>query len=82
MSDLAGDRLAALDAAAADRWDEAHRLAQAHEGDPLADWIHAVVHKVEGDLGNSRYWYRRAGRLGHVDDDVATELAAIRRALG
>ena len=82
MSDVVADRRAALDAAEAGRWEEAHGLVQRHEGDPLADWIHAVVHKVEGDGANSRSWYRRAGRLEHVDDEPRVELAAIRRELG
>ena len=82
MSDVAGDCRAALAAAAAGRWDEAHSLVQRHEGDPVADWIHAVVHKAEGDLSNSRYWYRRSGRLAHVDDDPGGELDVIRAELG
>ena len=42
-------------------WDSAHRIAQ---GDSSADgsWVHAYLHRVEGDLGNSSYWYRNAGR--------------------
>lgn len=70
----------ALEHAAAGRWDEAHAIAQAHEGDPLCDWLHAVLHKIEGDAGNARYWYRRAGRLAHEGDDVAAELEKIRAA--
>ena len=72
----------AVDHALAGRWDEAHEIAQAHEGDAIADWLHAVLHKIEGDAGNARYWYRRADRMTHVDDDAATELAAIRAAAG
>ena len=71
----------ALDHAVAGRWDEAHEIAQAHEGEPLFDWLHAVLHKVEGDAGNARYWYHRAGRMAHVDDEAAAELAAIRAAI-
>jgi hypothetical protein len=40
-----------------------------------------VLHKIEGDLGNARYWYRRAGRMEHMDDAAPAELAAIRAAL-
>jgi hypothetical protein len=42
-------------------WEEAHHLAQAV---PTADgaWVHAHLHRREGDPGNARYWYRRAGR--------------------
>ena len=72
---------AAVDHAVAGRWDEAHAIAQAHEGEPLADWLHAVLHKIEGDAGNARYWYRRAGRMAHEHDDAATELVAIGAAL-
>jgi hypothetical protein len=40
-----------------------------------------VLHKIEGDLGNARYWYRRAGQMSHVDDEPRAELAAIRDSL-
>lgn len=43
-------------------WDLAHAIVQAHEGDPACDWVHAWLHRIEGDLGNASYWYRRAGR--------------------
>ena len=39
-----------------------HRLAQVHEGEPLADYWHAIIHRREGDYGNSRYWFGRVGR--------------------
>lgn len=42
-------------------WDRAHRLAQA-EDDPSCAWVHAHLHRVEGDDANAGYWYRRAGR--------------------
>lgn len=75
------DLLRALDLAAAGEWDEAHAIVQRDEVDPTAAWIHAVLHKIEGDLGNARYWYRRAGRMDHVDDEPAAEFTAIRAAL-
>ena len=42
-------------------WDRAHAIAQE---DPSAEgaWVHAYLHRVEGDLPNAGYWYRRAGR--------------------
>ncbi len=43
-------------------WDRAHGCAQQREGDPACDWVHAYLHRVEGDLGNAGYWYRRAER--------------------
>jgi hypothetical protein len=42
-------------------WDEAHRVAQDIE-DTTGAWVHAYLHRKEGDLGNAGYWYRRAGR--------------------
>ncbi len=42
-------------------WDRAHELAQAHEGNPAYDLLHAFLHRVEGDTPNAAYWYRRAG---------------------
>ena len=49
--------------------------------DPLAYWIHAVLHKMEPDEGNSRYWYARARRLYEEYDDPMAELRAIERVL-
>ncbi len=43
-------------------WNRAHACAQQQEGDPGCDWVHAHLHRQEGDLGNARYWYRRATR--------------------
>jgi hypothetical protein len=42
-------------------WERAHTLAQADEGG-AGDWVHAYLHRKEGDAGNAAYWYRRAGR--------------------
>jgi hypothetical protein len=42
-------------------WEAAHRLAQSEETADGA-WVHAYLHRVEGDLANAGYWYRRAGR--------------------
>ena len=42
-------------------WKEAHRLAQS-QNNPSVSWVHAHLHRVEGDLGNAAYWYRRADR--------------------
>ena len=40
-------------------WDTAHDLAQ-DAGSQSGDWVHAYLHRVEGDLGNAAYWYGRA----------------------
>ncbi|HVQ24676.1 MAG TPA: hypothetical protein VMV01_05850, partial [Planctomycetota bacterium] len=50
---------AAVDLALQGDWQGAHLVAQDHEGDELANWLHAVAHRMEGDLGNARYWYGR-----------------------
>jgi len=42
-------------------WEIAHQIAQ-DAGTKRGDWIHAHLHRVEGDLGNASYWYSRAGK--------------------
>ena len=42
-------------------WEKAHKLIQ-EIGDETASWIHAYLHRKEGDVGNADYWYRRAGK--------------------
>ena len=81
MSALNDDLLQAVELALAGKWDAAHELVQQYEDDATAAWIHAVLHKFEGDLSNSRYWYQRAGLKDHVGDDPRTELAAIKAQL-
>jgi hypothetical protein len=46
-------------------WEKAHQICQMHEGAPLFDWVHALVHRIEGDEANAGYWYRRAGKSRH-----------------
>jgi hypothetical protein len=81
MSALDNDLLEAVKLALAGDWDAAHQLVQRHDGDAMAAWIHAVLHKIEGDAGNSRYWYRRANRMDRVEDEPRAELAAIQAEL-
>src|SRR3954451_20435093 len=54
--------LAALWWAAKGNWDKAHAIVQ-DEGGVDAAWVHAYLHRLEGDLGNAGYWSRRAGKL-------------------
>jgi len=42
-------------------WTRAHESAQQDEG-PDGSWVHAYLHRKEGDPGNAGYWYRRAGK--------------------
>jgi hypothetical protein len=64
-SDLAPP-LTALWWAAKGSWDKAHKLVQ-DEDTADAAWVHAYLHRVEGDLGNADYWYRRAGKPAAKD---------------
>ena len=43
-------------------WDRAHAIVQKHEDDNAFAWVHAHLHRIEGDLANAGYWYRRAGK--------------------
>ncbi|OLB60711.1 MAG: hypothetical protein DMG04_22910 [Acidobacteria bacterium] len=47
-------------------WHRAHTIAQDVD-DAGGAWVHAYLHRKEGDLGNAGYWYQRAGR------DVASD---------
>jgi hypothetical protein len=51
--------LAALWWAAKGDWNKAHTIVQDDDGADAA-WVHAYLHRVEGDLGNAGYWYRQA----------------------
>jgi len=59
-------------------WQQAHEIVQAERSN-LAAWLHGIVHTLEGDLDNARYWYRRAGRDCPGRDAVQQEIAAARR---
>ena len=58
--------LAALWWAAKGDWDRAHKIVQ-DESDANSAWVHAYLHRVEGDLGNAGYWYRQAGQVAAKD---------------
>ena len=58
--------LAALWWAAKGQWDDAHKIVQ-DEDTKDAAWVHAYLHRVEGDLGNAGYWYRQAGQPAAKD---------------
>ena len=66
-----GPALGALWHEARGEWDAAHGLAQS-EHDRDGAWVHAYLHRKEGDLGNAGYWYRRAAKptaSGSLDDE-------------
>jgi len=58
-------------------WEAAHRIVQQDEDSPLACWAHGIVHLMEGDTSNARYWYREAKREFPRDPSVADEIAAL-----
>jgi hypothetical protein len=58
-------------------WQAAHLIVQEDEESRLACWAHGIVHLMEGDVPNARYWYRRAGRVLHQDFSVEAEIAAL-----
>jgi len=78
MSAAKEELFQAIDLALAGQWDAAHEIVQEHD-DAFSAWIHAVLHKMEGDPGNSGYWYRRAGRKENVGAEPRAELEAIRK---
>jgi hypothetical protein len=60
-------------------WDRAHRIAQ-EIPDADGSWVHAYLHRKEGDLSNASYWYRRAGR-SRPSEPLEQEWEAIAEAL-
>ena len=61
----------------AGEWQLAHTLAQ-KDSTPLGYWAHGLVHLIEGDLDNAKYWYRRAHRPLPHGNTVAAEIAALK----
>ncbi|MEO7412873.1 MAG: hypothetical protein ABIZ81_05910 [Opitutaceae bacterium] len=62
-------------------WERAHGYAQEDESRD-GSWVHAYLHRKEGDLGNAGYWYRRAGSsLPEKSITLGEEWAAIVREL-
>ena len=71
----------AINLALSGKWDEAHSIVQEINTD-FAQWIHAVLHKIEGDESNSRYWYNRSGlKVYESFNDCDEELLVIKEDL-
>jgi len=56
-------------------WNKAHEVAQDVD-DSSGAWVHAYLHRKEGDLSNARYWYRRA-RRSEATDSLESEWSRI-----
>jgi hypothetical protein len=72
--------LEAVDRALEGDWEAAHRIVQEKDDDAAA-WIHAVVHRMEGDVPNALYWYRRCARQLREDVSTSAELREIKAVL-
>ncbi|MDI1297863.1 hypothetical protein [Methylotenera sp.] len=71
----------AVQAALDGDWDTSHNIAQNYN-DSTANWIHAVLHKIEGDEWNSKYWYAKTTGKNFEDfNDTHEELKAIQFSL-
>ncbi len=62
-------------------WQAAHAIVQQDEGSPLCCWAHGIVHRMEGDVSNARYWYRQAKRPFVADAAIEVEIAALEEAI-
>ena len=60
-------------------WKAAHEIVQKDEESAAACWAHGIVHLMEGDVSNARYWYRAANRS--FNDDISAELSALSESL-
>ena len=81
MSITRAELVAACDLALAGNWASSHAIVQRDEADPTACWIHAVLHRIEGDAPNARYWYGQAGQFFESYAEPAAELRAIKAVL-
>ena len=63
-------------------WQAAHAIVQKDEEHVLACWAHGIVHLMEGDLPNARYWYRAARRDFPEASSVAAEISALKSSIG
>lgn len=73
------DTLKALWHDAKGDWERAHELAQS-AGSAEGDWVHAYLHRVEGDLSNASYWYHRSGKP-RFEGALKAEWASIAEAI-
>ena len=65
----------------AGNWEAAHEIVQRDEDSPLSCWAHGIVHLMEGDVSNARYWYREAKREFPRAPSIPDEIASLEVAL-
>lgn len=70
------DLKSAIPLALSGEWDRSHKIVQDIDNS-TASWIHAVLHKIEGDEWNSRYWYAKTSAKYEDFLDAREELVAI-----
>jgi hypothetical protein len=71
----------ALDLLRQGDWQAAHVIVQRDEKSPLSCWAHGIVHLMEGDVSNARYWYREAKRAFPRRPSIAEEIDSLDAAL-
>ena len=62
-------------------WEAAHKIVRQDEDSPLSCWAHGIVHLMEGDVSNARYWYREAKRVFPRQPSIPEEIDAFDAAL-
>jgi hypothetical protein len=63
-------------------WRAAHEIVQKDDESALACWAHGIVHLMEGDVANARYWYKEANRPLPAAPAVQDEIRALKSAAG
>ena len=74
-----GKPLEALWHAGRGEWEQAHRIVMSAKSRDAA-WVHAYLHRQEGDLDNARYWYRQAKQpefTGSLEEEWGTIAGAL-----
>jgi hypothetical protein len=61
-------------------WQAAHQIVQ-EDSSPISCWAHGIVHMLEGDTSNARYWYRQAKRPFPREASAAKEIESLRKEL-
>ena len=62
-------------------WQGAHEIVQKDERSQLSCWAHGIVHLLEGDTSNARYWYRQAKRPFPREASPEKEIQSLRKEL-